>query len=259
MTDNAKKYWLKLEEGFMDSGHIKVLKSKENGKDLLLFYLAIMLKSIRDVGHLRFSDTVPYDEEMLAAVTDYSIDTARNAISNLKNLGLLEVLENGTMFLTDMPKRVGKECDSAERVRKHREIEKLLQSNGDVTDCNANKEKDKDINIKHRKKVEPQNGDATAFSSIISLYSSNESLVSALNDFIDMRKSIKKPLTITALNRILAKLDKLASNVDDKVEILNYSICGSYAGIFELKKSNSPTKPFQIAVREINYDAEVVD
>ena len=144
-TENKekKKYWLKLEKDFLNSSQIKVIKNMKNGKDYIIFYLALMLESVNTEGHLRFNDLVPYNEEMLASITDTNVDIVRTAMQIFESLGMIQVLENGTLYLPDVPKRVGKECESAERVRLYRERLKLLRSNDGVTNSNDNKDKDK--------------------------------------------------------------------------------------------------------------------
>ena len=139
-----KKYWLKIEKGFLNSSHIKVIKNMPNGKDYIIFYLAIMLESTGTEGHLRFNELVPYNEEMLASVTDTNVDIVRTAMKIFQGLGLISILQDGTIFLPDVPNRVGKESESAERVRLYRKRQGLLQCNDDVTNSNDNKEKDKD-------------------------------------------------------------------------------------------------------------------
>ena len=51
-----------------------------------------------------------------------------------------------------------------------------------------------------------------------------------------MRKSIKKKLTERALKTILNKLDKLAVNDFEKIEILEISIVNCWLGVFEIIK-----------------------
>lgn len=142
-----QKYWIKLEKDFLNSSQIKVIKNMPNGKDYIIFYLALMLESTNHEGHLRFSELVPYNEEMLASITDTNVDIVRSAMKIFTQLGLIQMLTDGTIFLPDVPKRVGKECESAERVRLYRERNKLLQCNADVTKSNDNKDKEKDKDI----------------------------------------------------------------------------------------------------------------
>lgn len=254
----AKKYWLKLEEGFLDSGHIKVLKSKENGKELILFYLAIMLKSIRDEGHLMFSATIPYDEEMLAAVTDTDIGIVKTATAMLKELGLIEIVDGGIMYLTDIPRRTGKESDSAQRMREHRK-RLLSQCDGTFAQSDANIEKDEEIDVKEeksKKKRKTAPPGSKALDSIISSYTSDESLVLAIREFIKMRTLKKKPLTDTAFKKILAELDTLASTTQGKAEILSRSANNGWTGIYALTEPPRPQERASQAKKQINYDEE---
>lgn len=147
-----KKYWLKLDKDFLKSSQMKVIKSMPNGKDYIIFYLSLMLESVETVGHLRFTSLVPYNDEMLSAITDTNIDIVRSAIKIFCELGLMQIFDDGTIFIPEVPKITGKESESAERVRQFRARQKqeLLQCNADVTKCNDNKDinkyKNKDIN-----------------------------------------------------------------------------------------------------------------
>lgn len=144
-----KRYWLKLDKNFLKNSQMKVLRNMPNGKDYIIFYLSLMLESVETVGHLRFTSLVPYNDEMLAAITETNVDIVRSAVKVFCELGLMQIFDDGTIFITEVPKMTGKECESAERVREYRkrlkeqkEV-KLLQCNDDVTKCNDNKEKEK--------------------------------------------------------------------------------------------------------------------
>ena len=147
-TEEKKRYWLKLDKNFLKSSQIKVIKNMPNGKDYVIFYLALMLESIETIGHLRFSNLVPYNEEMLASVTDTNVDIVRTAVKIFESLGLMEILDDGTIYMTQVAEMTGKESESAERVRRYRLKQKqkqqlALHCNGNVTNSNDNKEEDK--------------------------------------------------------------------------------------------------------------------
>lgn len=154
-----KRYWLKLDKNFLKNPQIKVLRNMPNGKDYIIFYLSLMLESVETVGHLRFTRLVPYNNEMLAAITETNVDIVRSAVKILCELGLMQIFDDGTIFITEVPKMTGKECESAERVREYRKRlkeqkeMKLLQCNDDVTKCNDNKEKDKEKNKQEEKET----------------------------------------------------------------------------------------------------------
>ena len=148
-SKDNKKYWLKLDKDFLKSPQMKVIKSMTNGKDYIIFYLSLMLESVETVGHLRFTSLVPYNAEMLSSITETNIDIVRSAIKLFCELGLMQIFDDGTIFLPEVPKITGKESESAERVRRFRAKQKqeLLQCNANVTKCNDNIDIDKDIDI----------------------------------------------------------------------------------------------------------------
>lgn len=64
-------------------------------------------------------------------------------------------------------------------------------------------------------------------------------LRSVINDFVKMRKSIKKPLTPKALNLIIAKLYKLSPNPETQCRIIEQSILHCWQDVYPLKDNNS--------------------
>ncbi len=76
-----------------------------------------MLKAINDNGKLMFKDTIPYTPEMLASITNTSIDTVRIAIDAFVKLGLITLLDDGALYMQEVQKLVGSETTDAERKR----------------------------------------------------------------------------------------------------------------------------------------------
>ena len=78
MSEQTKRYyWLKLQDNFFERDEIKIIEAMPNGKDYILFYLKIMLKSINENGRLIFKRTLPYSNEMLSTITGTNIDVVR--------------------------------------------------------------------------------------------------------------------------------------------------------------------------------------
>lgn len=152
MADSKKFYWLKLKRDFFKRHDIRIIEEMPNGKDYVLFYLKLLLESIDHEGSLRFSDTIPYNEQMLSVITNTNIDIVRSAMKLFIELRLIEIFDDQTIFMGEIEKMIGSESDSAKRVREHRE-RKSLQCNADVTPvkqiCNTEKEKEikKDLDI----------------------------------------------------------------------------------------------------------------
>lgn len=128
----AKKYyWLKLKEDFFDDDSIGWIEEQPKGKEYALFYLKLCLKSlktdgvlIRTVGNM----LVPYDMKKLSEITKTDFDTVVVAMELLKNIGLIEILENGEIFLPGLQQMVGVESQWAKYKRKNTELENFQQT-----------------------------------------------------------------------------------------------------------------------------------
>ena len=123
MSENKKYYWLKLKEDFFEEDTISWIEEQENGKDYCLFYLKLCLKSLKTNGTLiRNVGTmlVPYDAKQLGKITNTDIDTVRVAMDLFTKIGLVEILDNGEIFLNQLQNMVGSETKWAEKKRNQR-------------------------------------------------------------------------------------------------------------------------------------------
>ena len=67
-------------------------------------------------------------------------------------------------------------------------------------------------------------------------YPTDELLDQAFTDYVDMRKQIKSPMTVRAIQLAMNKLEQLSGGDNDKaIRILNQSVMNSWKGLFELK------------------------
>lgn len=95
---------------------------------------------------------------------------------------------------------------------------------------------------------------------IIGDFTDNPLLNETINEFVKMRKLIKKPMTSNAINLMIKKLNKLANNDIDRIIILNNSIENSWQGIFELKggvktgTNNKKDKEASTGTCKVEYD-----
>ena len=119
--DKERYYWLKLDKNFFKRHDIKVLEGMPNGKEYVLFYLKLMLESVDHEGALRFNEWIPYNEEMLSAVTNTNIDVVRVAVRILEQYGMLEVFDDKTLYLRHVAELLGSETYAAKRKREQRE------------------------------------------------------------------------------------------------------------------------------------------
>ncbi len=62
----------------------------------------------------------------------------------------------------------------------------------------------------------------------------SEEFKEAVRDFIEFRKEKKKPLTARGFELFIRKLEKLASDEETKIKIIEQSIENSWTGVFPL-------------------------
>ena len=168
-----KFYWLKLKRDFFKRHDIKIIEAMPNGKDYILFYLKLLCESVDHEGNLRFSSEIPYDENMLSVITNTNIDIVRSAIKVFSQLGMMELLDDGTYYMNEVNKIMGSaiDNDNANRQRRFRERQKelALQERYDsVTKNNESKSKsielDKEIDNKKEISKEKKYGFETFWS-----------------------------------------------------------------------------------------------
>ena len=123
------------------------------------------------------------------------------------------------------------------------QIKNDYQENQNLSSSNINNNNTNDINNKKektKKKNNKKEPTQTEIDEVISAYTSNEELKTALIEFVKFRKSIKRVMTTHALELLIKKLDRFANDDNTKIEILNESIMNGWNGIFPLKDNSTP-------------------
>lgn len=259
MSDNKKYYYLKLKENFFESDTLILLESQKDGYLYSNILLKLYLRSLKNEGRLAFNNLIPYNVEMLATLTRHQVGTVEKALRMFEQLGLIEILDNGVIYMTDIQNFIGKSSSEADRQREYQkritdEKQKLLEPC--KKSCKkSNKKNTPEIETETEKEIETEieteidkkrKNKKTEYDVLIENYSENIDLRNTIYEFIKMRKGIKKPITSYGLKRILNQLDRFAANDDEKIQILDKSIERSWAGVFELnnngKNNREPPK-----------------
>ena len=231
MSENKRFYWLKLKDDFFGQRAIKKLRKIAGGDTYTVIYLKLQLLSLKKEGILYFEGVEDSFVEEMALAIDEDEENVRFTIMFLQKYGLIEEIKNDEFLLPETAKNIGSETSVAARVRKHREAKNVLPCNSVVTIGNTEKEIEKRDREK-RKEIEKENK-AAPFSG----YTKNQELIAALNDFVEMRKKIKAPMTDRAIEKLLKKLDGMASDDETKIAIIDQSTMNSWKGVFPLKSS----------------------
>lgn len=128
----GKFYWLKLKKDFFKRHDIRIIEGKKDGDRMVLFYLKLLCESVDHDGSLRFSDEVPYDNDMLASVTNTEKELVDEAMQILKKLGMIKTKNDGTIIMCGVDSMLGSDTTWAEKKRQYRD--KLRTEAGQTED-----------------------------------------------------------------------------------------------------------------------------
>lgn len=120
MSDNKRYYYLKLKENFFDSDEMVLLESMPDGYIYSNILLKLYLRSLKHEGKLMFNDRIPFNSTMLATITRHSVGVVEKAVQIFRDLQLIDVLDNGAIYMSDIQSFIGKSSTEADRKREYR-------------------------------------------------------------------------------------------------------------------------------------------
>ena len=161
MSDNRKYYYLKLKENYFDDDSIVLLESMQDGVLYSNILLKLYLKSLKHGGRLQLDEDIPYTAQMIATITRQQIGTVERALQIFLKLGLVEVLDSGTFYMSNIELLIGQSSTEAERKRaarlQNKALSALRTSGGHLSDIRPPEieiELEKEIEIKIKREIE---------------------------------------------------------------------------------------------------------
>lgn len=136
MADNKKYYYLKLKDNFFDSDEMIVLESMADGYLYSNILLKLYLRSLKYEGRLMFNERIPFNSQMLATITRHPVGVIEKAISIFRELKIIDVLDNGAIYMLDIQNFIGKSSTEADRQRAYQS--KISREKGDVRNLTDN-------------------------------------------------------------------------------------------------------------------------
>lgn len=137
MADNKKYYYLKLRENFFDSEDMKLLQGMKDGYMYSDILLKLYLQSLRQDGRLMYRGIIPYTPDMIATVTRHQVGTVEKAMRIFEQMGFVEILDNGAIYMMDIQNFIGQSSSEADRIRNYRKSinaeKSRLSANDNVT------------------------------------------------------------------------------------------------------------------------------
>lgn len=120
MANNKRYYFLKLKEDFFRDETIILLEDCKDGFLYSNILLKMYLLSLKHEGQLLLSQGIAYTPQMIATLTNHQVGTVEKALQIFAQLGLVEELTDGTLFMTNIQSLIGKSSTEGERKQRER-------------------------------------------------------------------------------------------------------------------------------------------
>jgi predicted phage replisome organizer len=230
--------WIKITTDMFDNRKIRHLRRLPDGNNIVLIWVMLLTMAGRcnSSGMIFLTENIPYTPKMLADELDFEENTVKLALQALEQLNMI-VTDQGFFSIAGWEEY--QNIEGMERIREQNRIRQkkwydkqkalpnvsdnvsVTQPNG--TDIEEDKEKDK----KEKKKKETK------------AFSDDAELNQAIMEFMEFRKSIKKPMTDRAVALLITKLNGMTSYIPEQIEIINQSIMNGWQGVFPLKNEQA--------------------
>ena len=265
MADNQKYYYMRLKQDFFETEEMIILESMQDGYLYSNILLKLYLRSLKRDGKLMFNDTIPYSAEVLATVTRHSVGTIEKAMDVFQKLGLVEVMDDGAIYMLQIQNFIGKSSTEAERKKRYRDKIKLEKSDnqavledvghsstievGHLSGHSSTRDRDRDRDRDRKEIEEVENrkiSSATADKSDFNIFDYYQNRIGLLDGF--QLQQIEAYQAIDGLEPDLIKIaiDKAADNSKRSFGYVN-SILKSWAqnGIKTVAQQREEQNSFQ--------------
>lgn len=160
MANEEKYYYLKLKDNFFDSDEMIVLENMKDGYLYCNILMKLYLRSLKNGGKLMLNDRIPYSSATLSSVVRHPEGVVVLAIKAFQELGLIEILDTGAIYMLDLQTYIGRSSTEADRKRAYRDrIESEKHHIQQITDKCPDKSPDKnppkkEIEKERKKEIE---------------------------------------------------------------------------------------------------------
>lgn len=243
MAESKKYYYLKLKEGFFESDEIKILESMKDGYIYSNILLKLYLKSLQNEGRLMYRNVIPYTPEILATLTGHQTGTVEKALDIFKQLELIEVLDNGAIYMMDIQNFIGQSSTEADRQREYynrvRREKKMLEEKAEEV---PEIEEVAEVEKKPKKESTQQ-----IFYRLVGDYELSERLTEKLEEWFRYKMERKEPYKEMGMKSFLRQMENQSRKYSDEdiCWLIEECMSNTYKGIIwdKLEKRTTQSRP----------------
>lgn len=200
----------------------------------------IKIEHSKNTSSGKFSNNIYVLNDVVAQVDAQNVVTPSikiesNCLENLEKMGGFTDAQNtvhGNLYskINNIKINNNNYLSKKESKKKKQLEQKKISPENEKNNSNSISKKQTKV-----KKAKPK---PISFDEIIDAYTENEDLRVELKEHLKTRKQKKAALTNRALELSLKKLDKLADNDEEKIQIVQNSIMNGWVGFFELNEKD---------------------
>lgn len=240
--------WIKICTDIFDDEKIRLIEAMPEADSIIVCWFKLLTHAGKqnNGGVFLLNNSIPYTDEMLAALFNRPLNTVRLALNTFIQFGMVEVV-NDVYTITNWEKHQNEE--RLEKLREYQRnykrkqraaaalpasddchVDSHVDSPVDVhsTDIDIDKDIDSDKENKKKNKESKSKGVFQEFAG------DDKDLLEALKEFNQMRTLIKHPMTDGTKKRLITKLQKFPR--EQWLSILYQSINRSWQDIYPLKE-----------------------
>ena len=224
-------------------------------------------------------------KEVIDKLSDEQAGKLIKAIYEYVETGEMPNLDNVLdLVIIPFKQNLDRNADKYEETKKKRseagklgaEIKKQKQAKQANAKFANNKQANQAVNVNDNVNVneyvlleKEKNKKRKSFEDVFLENQCSKELENTLKDFIDMRKTIKKPMTTKALELLLKNLERLTNLEEEKIAILNQSIEHGWQTVYPLKnkevqnanstRNTSRYSKIDLSKNTAKYSGECID
>ena len=249
MANNKKYYYLKLKDNFYDSEQMIILQNMQDGYLYSDILMKLYLRSLKTDGKLMFNNLIPYTPNILAQVVRHQVGTVEKALKIFQQLGLIEILENGAIFMLDIQNFIGKSSTEADRIREYRQ--EIKQEQIECTNVQQlYDENTPEIEIEREKEIEKKKKkeNITYFQTLVSqndykYIKENNNIYNTIIEWLEYKQQRKEKYAEKGLEKLLTQIENNIEKYDEEkmINVINESMANNWKGIIfeKLKKTQA--------------------
>lgn len=108
-----------MKDDFFDSEEMLMLEAMPDGYIYQNILLKMYCRSLKNNGRLMFNNLIPYSPQMLATIARQQVGTVEKALNVFQRLGLIEILDNGAIYMLNIQNYIGSSSSEADRKREY--------------------------------------------------------------------------------------------------------------------------------------------